>query len=98
MNNNDRCFEFDRIDLTDLIIVVSLAVGLIMAVYMHEKELSMSIVSGMFGYVGGGYVKQSQKTSQSSRFNNQQLPDAGKKQSDLVSVSVSGNKITKVTK
>ena len=58
--------EFDRIDLTDLIIVVALSVGLLMAVFTDQKELSMSIVSGMFGYVGGSYTKQSSKTNNNS--------------------------------
>ena len=39
--------EFDRIDLTDFVIIVALSIGLIMSVYLGQKELSMSIVSGM---------------------------------------------------
>lgn len=50
--------EFDRLDITDLVIILALSIGLIMAVYLEQKELSMSIVSGMFGYVGGSYTKQ----------------------------------------
>lgn len=51
--------EFEKIDITDLIIIISLAVGLIIAILTDQKELSMSIVSGMFGYVGGSYMKPS---------------------------------------
>lgn len=58
--------EFDRIDLTDFVIIVALSVGLIMSVYLDQKELSMSIVSGMFGYVGGSYTKQGSKNNNSN--------------------------------
>lgn len=50
--------EFDRLDITDFIIILALSIGLVMAIYLEQKELSMSIVSGMFGYVGGSYTKQ----------------------------------------
>ena len=58
--------EFDRIDLTDFVIIVALSIGLIMSVYLGQKELSMSIVSGMFGYVGGSYTKQGNKNNNSN--------------------------------
>ena len=57
--------EFEKVDVTDLIIIVALAVGLIMAIFTDQKELSMSIVSGMFGYVGGSYMKPSSNKSNS---------------------------------
>lgn len=50
--------EFDKVDLTDLILIIAIAIGFIMAVYMGEKELAMSITSGVFGYIGGSYMKQ----------------------------------------
>jgi len=50
--------EFDRIDLTDFVVIIALSIGLILAIQLNQKELSMSIVSGMFGYIGGSYTKQ----------------------------------------
>ena len=45
--------DLERIDITDLIVVVALSVGFIYSIYMKMMELAMSIGSGLLGYIGG---------------------------------------------
>lgn len=44
---------FNKIDLTDLAVVISLSVALFAGIYYHLNELAMSIASGLIGYLGG---------------------------------------------
>ena len=43
----------ERINVTDLVVVVALSAALIIAIYSNLNELSMSISSGLLGYIGG---------------------------------------------
>lgn len=43
----------ERINVTDLVVVVALSAALIIAIYSNLNELSMSIASGLLGYIGG---------------------------------------------
>lgn|GEM_PF-234193 len=43
----------ERINVTDLVVVVALSAALIIAIYLNLNELSMSIASGLLGYIGG---------------------------------------------
>ena len=45
--------QFEKVSLTDLIVVVALSLALLLAVFYGEKELAMSIASGLLGYIGG---------------------------------------------
>ena len=45
--------EFNPIDITDTLVVISLGIGFILSIIFNMNELAMSIASGFFGYVGG---------------------------------------------
>ena len=45
--------QFNKVDITDTIVVIALAIGFIMSILYQMNELSMSVASGFFGYVGG---------------------------------------------
>ena len=45
--------QFEKVSLTDLIVIISLSLGFILAIFYGERELAMSLASGLFGYVGG---------------------------------------------
>lgn len=48
--------QFEKVVLTDLIVIVSLSFGFMASVFYQEKELAGSLASGLFGYVGGRSV------------------------------------------
>ena len=43
----------ERINVPDVIVVVALSAALIISIYGGLNELSMSIASGLLGYIGG---------------------------------------------
>ena len=43
----------ERINVADVIVVVALSAALIISIYNGLNELSMSIASGLLGYIGG---------------------------------------------
>ena len=45
--------QFEKVSLTDIIVVVALSVALVLAIFYDQKELAMSIASGLLGYIGG---------------------------------------------
>lgn len=45
--------QFEKVSLTDIIVVVALSVALLLAIFYNQKELAMSIASGLLGYIGG---------------------------------------------
>ncbi|MCR5175694.1 MAG: hypothetical protein K6C05_02470 [Anaerovibrio sp.] len=49
--------QFEKVSLTDLIVIISLSLGFILAIFYGERELAMSLASGLFGYVGGSVAK-----------------------------------------
>lgn len=46
-------FQFNKIDVTDTIAIIALSIALIMAIVYGMNELSMSLATGFFGYIGG---------------------------------------------
>ena len=46
-------FSFNKIDVQDLIVIIALSGALFMSIAYGMKELSMSIASGLLGYIGG---------------------------------------------
>lgn len=46
-------FEFEKIDVENILVILALSVSLIMAVLSHMDNLAMSIVTGLLGYIGG---------------------------------------------
>ena len=45
--------QFNKIDISYLIVVIGLVVSLIISIFYGLDELSMSIASGLLGYIGG---------------------------------------------
>ena len=46
-------FEFEKIDVENILVILALSVSLIMAVLSHMDNFAMSIVTGLLGYIGG---------------------------------------------
>lgn len=46
-------FQFDRINIADMVVIVALSIALFASVWLNQNELSMSIASGLLGYIGG---------------------------------------------
>lgn len=61
--------EFNKIDITDLIVVIALSVALLVSITYGTNELSMSIASGLLGYIGGS-TKTGRYTSNTTTTNN----------------------------
>ena len=49
--------QFEKVVLTDLIVIVSLSLGFIASAVDCERELAMSLATGLLGYVGGNVTK-----------------------------------------
>ena len=45
--------QFNKVDISYLIVVIGLVVSLIISIFYGLNELSMSIASGLLGYIGG---------------------------------------------
>lgn len=48
--------QFNKIDISYLIVVIGLVVSLIISILYGLNELSMSIASGLLGYIGGSAI------------------------------------------
>lgn len=46
-------FQFDKINIADMVVIVALSIALFTSVWLNQNELSMSIASGLLGYIGG---------------------------------------------
>lgn len=46
-------FRFDKINIADMVVIVALSISLFASVWLNQNELSMSIASGLLGYIGG---------------------------------------------
>ena len=55
--------DIERIDITDLIVVIALSIALIYSIHMKMMELAMSIGSGLLGYIGGVTKRENQEKS-----------------------------------
>lgn len=44
---------FEKINIADCLVIITLAAALILAIFYGMNELSMSIASGLLGYIGG---------------------------------------------
>lgn len=43
----------EKINIPDCLVIIGLVTALIMAIFYNLNELSMSIASGLLGYIGG---------------------------------------------
>lgn len=46
-------FEFEKIDLENIFVIIALSASLVMAIFYGLDNLAMSIVTGLLGYIGG---------------------------------------------
>ena len=46
-------FQFDKINIADMVVIVALSIALFASVWLNQSELSVSIASGLLGYIGG---------------------------------------------
>ena len=46
-------FQFDKINIADMVVIVALSIALFTSVWLNQNELSTSIASGLLGYIGG---------------------------------------------
>lgn len=53
MGGDKIMFQFEKINIGDLIVISVLGIALIMAIFLRDTQLSMSIASGLLGYIGG---------------------------------------------
>ena len=60
--------EIERINLMDFIVVTALSIGFIYSIHLRMMELSMSIGSGLLGYIGG-VTKNSTTTAETTTTN-----------------------------
>ncbi len=59
--------QIDKVNITDCIVVVGLVVALIMTIFYSLNELSMSIASGLLGYIGGNVKSAMQVKGEEKR-------------------------------
>ena len=45
--------QFEKINILDALAITSLAVGLVMAIFYGQDNLSIGIVGALAGYIGG---------------------------------------------
>lgn len=46
-------FEFEKIDIENILVIIALSASLVMAIFYGLDNLAMSIVTGLLGYIGG---------------------------------------------
>lgn len=44
---------FEKVNIPDCIVIIGLVMALILAIFYALNELTMSIASGLLGYIGG---------------------------------------------
>lgn len=52
---------FEKINLSDVLVIITLAAALILAIFYSMDELAMSIASGLLGYIGGSVKSAASK-------------------------------------
>lgn len=45
--------QFEKLDIVNLIVVIGLVIGLIMAIFYNRTELANNITVGLLGFLGG---------------------------------------------
>ena len=45
--------QFEKINILDALVILALTIGLIMAIFYTQNELSIGIVGALAGYLGG---------------------------------------------
>ena len=46
-------FQFEKIDIENILVIIALSASLIMAIFYTQNELSIGIVGALAGYLGG---------------------------------------------
>ena len=55
-------FSFNKIDIQDYTVILFLGIALLASIWCSLLELSMSIASGLLGYIGGTATSSMKKT------------------------------------
>ena len=45
--------NYERVNVGDLLVILALSIALMASLFKGQAELSMSIASGLLGYIGG---------------------------------------------
>ena len=45
--------NYERVNVGDLVVILALSIALMASLFKGQAELSMSIASGLLGYIGG---------------------------------------------
>lgn len=56
----------EKINITDLAVIIGLVTALILAIFYGLNELAMSIASGLLGYIGGNIKTATTKKGDNS--------------------------------
>ena len=46
-------FQFEKIDIENILVIIALSVSLIMAIFYGFDNFAMRIMKGLLGYIGG---------------------------------------------
>ena len=46
-------FQFEKIDIENILVIIALSASLIMAIFYGQDNLSIGIVGALAGYIGG---------------------------------------------
>lgn len=49
--------KFTDINIENVLVLIALSVALIMAIWMGQDNLAMSVATGLLGYIGGTVAK-----------------------------------------
>lgn len=63
-----KMIKYENVNLADVLVIVALSASLILSLFMDRNELSMSIASGLLGYIGGAgkHTKTNDKEEKSN--------------------------------
>lgn len=53
--------QYDKIDISDILVIIALSILAIMAVFYANDQLAMSIASGLIGYLGGSKISKNEE-------------------------------------
>ena len=53
--------QFERVSLTDLIVIIALSLGFVVAIFNGEKEIAGTLGGGLLGYARGAAKSNSKE-------------------------------------
>lgn len=58
--------NYERVNVGDLLVILALSIALMASLFKGQTELSMSIASGLLGYIGGAGKHTAEKKGEKS--------------------------------